>query len=107
MFGPLFESLVTLGVRTLAQAAEGRTYHLRMADGSHEVDLIVEGEDGALLAIEVKLSPVVTDRDVQHLHWLKEKMQGQVSDLVVINTGAHAYRQLDGVAVVPLALLGF
>lgn len=107
MFGPLFESLVTLGVRTLAQAAEGRTYHLRMADGSHEVDLIVEGEDGALLAIEVKLSPVVTDRDVQHLHWLKEKMQGQVSDLVVINTGAHAYRRLDGVAVVPLALLGF
>ncbi|MFV0434990.1 MAG: hypothetical protein ACK5LO_13545 [Leucobacter sp.] len=33
--------------------------------------------------------------------------QGErVRDLVVINTGPYAYRRPDGVAVVPLALLG-
>lgn len=106
MLGPLFESLVALGVRTLAQACEGNVYHLRTSDGAHEIDLIIEGENGALLAIEVKLSPVVNDRDVRHLHWLREEMRDQVSDLVVINTGTHAYRRTDGVAVVPLALLG-
>ena len=30
----------------------------------------------------------------------------EIADLVVINTGASAYRRRDGVAVVPLALLG-
>lgn len=106
MFGPLFESLVTLGVRTLAQAVEANVYHLRTARGDREVDLIVEGEGGALLAIEVKLSASVDDRDVRHLLWLKDQLKGEVSDFVVISTGAQAYRRADGVAVVPLALLG-
>lgn len=106
MFGPLFESLVALGVRTLAQAAVAQVYHLRTQNGDHEVDLVVEGQGGALIGVEVKLSNAITDRDVRHLHWFSEKMNGQVSDLVVISTGPQAYRRTDGVAVVPLALLG-
>lgn len=106
LFGPLFESLVTLGVRTLAQAAEGEVYHLRTQNGDREVDLIVEGDGGALLGIEVKLSPSVEDHDVRHLLWLRDQLKGDVNDLVVITTGSQAYRRPDGVAVVPLALLG-
>ncbi len=44
--GPLFESLATLGIRTMAQAAEAAVGHLRTRAGEHEVDLIVEGFDG-------------------------------------------------------------
>lgn len=106
MFGPLLESLAALGVRILAQAAQARTFHLRTHGGDHEVDLIVEGQGGALLAIEVKLAAGIDDRDVRHLHWLKEQMRGDVSDLVILTTGSQAYRRADGVAVVPLALLG-
>ena len=43
MIGPLFESLVTLGVRVMAQAAEARVSHLRLTGGDREIDLIVEG----------------------------------------------------------------
>lgn len=59
-----------------------------------------------MLAIEVKLSAAVADTDVRHLLWLRDKLPDTVVDLVVVNTGAAAYRRPDGVAVVPLALLG-
>lgn len=106
MAGPLFESLVTLGVRSMAQAAEATVHHLRTKNGEREIDLIVEGYDGHILAIEVKLAPAVTDYDVRHLRWLRDQMPEQVNNLVVITTGRRAYRRSDGVAVVPLALLG-
>jgi uncharacterized protein len=48
----------------------------------------------------------LTDRDVRHLNWLYEKIGDRLADRVVITTGRHAYRRPDGVAVVPLALLG-
>ncbi|WP_308466629.1 hypothetical protein [Rathayibacter soli] len=54
--------------------------------------------------MEVKLKSAITDHDVRHLHWLKATLPNQIVDLVVINTGAHAYRRQDGVAVVQLAL---
>lgn len=104
--GPLFESLVTLSVRVAAQVADARVTHLRTQNGDHEIDLIVEGSDGQIVAIEVKLAPTVTDRDVRHLHWLRKQRPDQVADLMVITTGTEAYRRDDGIAVVPLALLG-
>lgn len=106
MAGPLFESLATLTVRVAAQAAEGRVGHLRTGNGDHEVDLIVEGVDGQVLGIEVKLTAAVTNADVTHLRWLRDQMPDSVVDLVVLTTGTHAYRRSDGIAVVPLALLG-
>ncbi len=106
MAGPLFESLVTLGVRVLAQALESRVNHLRLNSGEREVDLILEGPEGQIIGIEVKLAPDVTDSDVRHLKWLREQLPDRVVDLVVVTTGTTAYRRTDGVAVVPLALLG-
>lgn len=106
MVGPFFESLVALGVRVMAQAAEATVAHLRLFGGDREVDLIVEGAEGQVIGVEVKLSGAVTDADVRHLLWLREQMPGRVVDLMVVNTGPVAYRRPDGVAVVPLALLG-
>ncbi len=68
--GQLLESLVTLTVRLAGQAAEAKTYHLRTQGGEHEVDLVMERYDGKVIAVEVKLSPIVRDDDVRHLHWL-------------------------------------
>ncbi len=104
--GSLFESLATLSVRVFAQAAEAQVGHLRRRDGDHEVDLIVHGPGRRRVAIEVKLSSVVTDRDVKHLLWLKELLGDEITDMAILTTGSDAYRRRDGVAVVPLALLG-
>lgn len=106
MFGPLLESLAALGVRVSAEAAEARVSHLRLLGGDREIDLIVEGPEGQILAIEVKLAGAIGDSDVRHLLWLRDQIPDRVVDLVVLNTGPFAYRRRDGVAVVPVALLG-
>lgn len=104
--GALFESLTTLSVRVFAQAAEADVFHLRTQDGRREVDLIIEGRAGEVVAIEVKLSATVDDDDVKHLRWLGETIGDRLEEAVIITTGTHAYRRKDGVCVVPLALLG-
>lgn len=106
MLGRLFESLVTLNVRVFAQAAEARTAHHRTRGGDHEIDLIVVGEAGRVVAIEVKVGAVPTDADVKHLNWLRHRIGSDLIDALIITTGQHAYRRPDGIAVVPAALLG-
>lgn len=106
LFGALFESLVTLDVRVYAQAAEATVSHFRDRGGEHEVDLIVEGLGGRVVAIEVKLASTVTDGDVRHLVWLRDRLGDQLADAMVVTTGREAYRRRDGIAVVPAGLLG-
>jgi predicted AAA+ superfamily ATPase len=106
LLGSLFESLVTLSIRVLAQACEATVKHLRTNSGLHEVDLIIERPDQKILAIEVKLSASIHDDDVKNLHWLQEKIGDDLLDMIVINTGPKAYRRKDGIAVIPAALLG-
>lgn len=104
--GALFESLVAQSVRVYASASSAQVGHLRTKETDHEIDLIVEGEDRRVVAIEVKLSESVGDKDVRHLHWLQRQIGDRLADRVVVTTGERAYRRADGVAVVPLALLG-
>jgi len=106
LLGSLFEHLVTLDVQVYAERSEARVRHLRTADGTHEVDIVVERPDGRVLAIEVKLATTVTDHDVRHLAWLRDKIGDDLLDAVVVTPGPHAYRRRDGIAVVPAALLG-
>lgn len=105
MLGHLFESLVTLCVRVPAQAADATVGHLRTRNGDHEIDLVLVRDDGKVLAIEVKLNTTIDDRDTAHLHWLAGQLGDSLLDSVIINTGPHAYRRPDGIAVVPLGLL--
>lgn len=105
-FGQLFESLVAQSLQVYAQVAEARVHHLRTRNGDHEIDFVIERADGGVVAIEVKLSPTVSDRDVTHLKWLKEHIGDRLLDAAIITTGPEAYRREDGVAVVPAGLLG-
>lgn len=106
LLGALFESLVTLGVKVYAQAAEASVKHLRTAGGDHEIDLIIERGDGRVVAAEVKLSRTVNDHDVRHLKWLRGRLGDDLLDAIVVTTGEEAYRRPDGIGVVPAALLG-
>jgi hypothetical protein len=104
--GALFESLVALNLRVYAQAAEAEVKHLRTQRGEHEVDFIVTGADGGVVAIEVKLSATVDADDAKHLKWLGNRIGDQLLDAAIITTGTEAYRREDGIAVIPAALLG-
>ncbi|MFI5429290.1 hypothetical protein [Aeromicrobium sp. UC242_57] len=79
---------------------------MRTKNTEHEIDLIVERPDRKVVAIEIKLSDGVSDKDVRPLNWLHSQLGDRVVERVLVNTGPRAYRRDDGVAVVPLALLG-
>ncbi|MDR0432576.1 MAG: DUF4143 domain-containing protein [Bifidobacteriaceae bacterium] len=104
--GALFESLVVQSARVYAEAAGGSVGHLRTKDTEHEVDLVVESPDLSVVAIEVKAADAVSPRDTKHLNWLEKQLGDRLADKVLVNTGRFAYRDQDGVAIVPFALLG-
>lgn len=106
LLGALFESLVTLSVRVYAQAAEARVHHLRTRNGDHEIDLIVEGADRRVVALEVKLSQSADSKAAVDLNWLSERLGDQLADAAIITTGRKAFRRRDGIAVIPASLLG-
>nr|WP_182541286.1 DUF4143 domain-containing protein [Nocardioides ginsengisegetis] len=106
LLGALFEGLVALNLRVYAQAAEAEVRHLRTHRGEHEIDFIVAGSDGGVVALEVKLSATVHEDDLTHLNWLAAILGDDLRDAVLVNTGTHAYRRTDGIAVVPASLLG-
>ncbi|HEX9697042.1 MAG TPA: DUF4143 domain-containing protein [Actinomycetota bacterium] len=106
LLGQMFESLAALTIRVCAQAAEASVRHLRTHSGDHEIDFIVERGDHRVVAIEAKLARTPDDRSVRHLEWLRGRIGDDLLDAVIVTTGPDAYRRDDGIAVVPLALLG-
>ncbi|ACZ32055.1 ATPase (AAA+ superfamily)-like protein [Xylanimonas cellulosilytica DSM 15894] len=104
--GALFESLAAQSVRVYADAARAQVGHLRTEEDHREIDLIVEGRDRSVVAIEIKLAATITAKDVRHLNWLDDTLGDRLADKVIVTTGERAYRRPDGVAVIPLALLG-
>ena len=105
LLGALFESLVTLSIRTYAQASEARVGHLRTRGGEHQIDLVIERRDGRIVALEVKLSATLAEADTRHLRWLADRIGPDLLDACVITTGQEAYRRADGIGVIPAGLL--
>ena len=95
----------TLDVRVYAQAAGASVGHLQTWNDNREIDLIVE-KDRRLLAIEVKLTATPKRDDTVHLRWLADRLGPDLVDAMIVTTGRYAYRDRDGIAVVPAALLG-
>ncbi|AVG23038.1 AAA+ ATPase domain-containing protein [Pontimonas salivibrio] len=107
LLGRLFESLVVMSLKSYAATLGWEISHFRLHGGRREVDVILSGEGGRIIGLEIKLAPQVGPDDTEHLLWLKQKLGDQVADVAVITTGEHAYRRADdGVAVIPLACLG-
>ena len=106
MYGALFESLAVLCVRVFAQALEATVGHFRTRAGEHEVDLVLEGRGGAIVALEVKTANRVSDHDVKHLLWLRKRVGQKMRAAAVLYGGKQAYMRKDGIAVIPLGCLG-
>ncbi len=109
--GLLFESMVVRDLRVYSAPLGAEIFHYR-DDTGLEIDAVIERQDGAWIAAEVKLSPAaeVVDRAAVSLLRLRDKIaarraQDMVGLMVVTSVGA-AYRRPDGVHVVPIIQLG-
>lgn len=108
LLGRLLETFVIAQIRaeTAAAVPTPRLHHLRMAEGRHEVDLVIEVGARRLIAIEVKATSTPDPGDVSHLRWLRREL-GESHDVttVLLHTGTHTVTFDDGTVATPIASL--
>lgn len=78
--------------------------HWRTHDGD-EVDLVVEREDGKVVAVEVTAASRINAGKLRGMLKLRERLAGQFLGGVVLYTGRHAYTHESGLHVAPIARL--
>lgn len=105
--GPLLETFVVNEVaRSLSASADRmRAYHYRDHQG-HEVDLVVERADGAVVAVEVKATSAPSVAQMQHLGWLRDRVDaaapGAFRAGILLHTGEQRFTVGDRLKVCPV-----
>lgn len=75
--------------------------HFRTEAGD-EVDLVLERDDGQVIAIEVKAGSRISGEDFRGLRQLKERLGLRLEAAIILYTGEHAYTHEDWITILPL-----
>jgi uncharacterized protein len=75
--------------------------HFRTEAGD-EVDLVLERDDGQVIAVEVKAGSRISGEDFRGLRQLKDRLGPQLEEAIILHTGEHAYTHDDWITVLPL-----
>ncbi len=78
-----------------------RPYHYRDRDG-REVDLLLEGRDGRVVAIEVKAGATVRAEDTRHLRFLRDALGDRFHRGIVLTSGDRTMRISDRIDITPI-----
>lgn len=102
-FGNLAETFVVGELRKQISWLDERVTvgHWRTHDGD-EVDFIIEFDDGAVLAFEVKAKERISGADFKGLRKLREALGDRLIAGVALNTGLRSYTFEDRLHVMPL-----
>jgi len=104
--GGLVEAFVIAELRRSIAWSETRpVMHYFRDRGGREIDIILEAPDGRVVAIEVKASTSVSNRDFRHLRWLGDTIGDDFVAGLVLNTGHVTERFGDRLAVAPISSL--
>ena len=82
---------------------QARLFHLRDANGDHEIDLIIEYADGGVIAIEVKASAAPDRNDGRHLRWLQNAIGPKFRRGIVFHTGPRSFQYEPDIWYLPIA----
>jgi predicted AAA+ superfamily ATPase len=74
-------------------------------EGGDEVDLVLERDDGQVLAFEFKAGSRVSGEDLRGLRLLKDRLGSRLQEAIIVYTGEHAYRQDGSIWILPLSHL--
>lgn len=102
-FGHLLETFVVNEILKQASWSElvSHTGYWRTHDGA-EVDLIVEADDGRVVAIEVKAAGQVPGKEFTHLKALRDALKGRFVAGFVLYIGTRSYRHDDRLYTLPI-----
>ena len=82
-----------------------RLSHLRLPQGRHEIDVVIELGPRKVVAIEIKATASPRLEDAKHLMWLREELGAGVVATVLFHTGPRALRFEDGTLALPISVL--
>jgi predicted AAA+ superfamily ATPase len=71
-------------------------------ESGDEVDLVLERDDGQVIAFEIKAGTRVGGEDLRGLRQLKDRLGSRLQEAVVLYTGEHAYTHDGWITVVPM-----
>jgi len=108
--GPLLESFAANEIMRQLSAGDQRLHLHHYRDGAgHEVDLVVERADGALVAVEVKATQSPAPGHLAHLKWLRDRLDsaapGTYRAGVLLHTGRESYKLGDRLYSAPIDAL--
>ena len=75
--------------------------HFRTEAGD-EVDLVLERDDGQVIAIGIKAGSRISGEDFRGLRHLKERLGPRLEESIILHTGEHAYMHDDWIRILPL-----
>jgi len=75
--------------------------HFRTGAGD-EVDLVVETDEGRVIAFEIKAGTRIHREDLRGIRALRTRLGDRLTAAVIFYTGAHAYQHEEGSLVLPL-----
>lgn len=105
-FGGMLEAFVASElIRQKAWAADDwKLFHYRSPDG-REIDMVIELDDGRVIALEVKAASSVAPADYKHLAWLRDKIGERFVAGYVLTTDSQGRLLGDRLAALPVAAL--
>lgn len=107
LLGRLLDTFVMAQLRAECPVSElsPRLYHLRDANGRHEVDILAEVADGRVIAFEVKADAAPGPGAARHLQWLKDSVGSTFAVGIVFHTGPRAFPLGDRILALPICAL--
>lgn len=108
--GSLLESFAANEiVRQLSAGDQPLQLHHYRDGAGHEVDLVIERADGALVAVEVKATQSPAPGHLAHLKWLRDRLDAAAPGVyragVLLHTGREAYKLGDRLYSAPIDAL--
>ncbi|MFY1698834.1 MULTISPECIES: ATP-binding protein [unclassified Solwaraspora] len=107
LLGRILDTLVAAQLRAecAISVVGADMYHLRDANGRHEIDLLIEARDGQVIAIEIKASAAPSHADARHLEWLRDRLGARLTMGLLVHTGPRVFALSERILAVPIASL--
>lgn len=107
LLGRLLDSFVMTQLRAECSVSElsPRLFHVRDANGRHEVDILIEFADGRVIGIEIKADAAPGPDAGRHLRWLRDGIGDRFAVGLVLHTGPRPFRLDESILALPICAL--
>jgi predicted AAA+ superfamily ATPase len=107
LLGRLIDNFVAMQILPLVALSNPRVsaYHLRDTNNEREVDLVLEGQGGRIVGMEIKAKAAVSGTDARHLVWLRDQLGAAFHRGVVFHSGQGVHELDDRIWAVPIAAI--